>query len=936
MKISIIKKHIAVLLSISVCSIMLCLPIAVTAEESKGSVISVENVKETTENAFENYIGKYASEPYAAESITVQLNNDVETNPIIFTVNVKTKGLYTIGMTYQATGSGIDDLMLAFSVDDNVPFAEAEGLLFPRFWKDEEDSRTDSLGNEFAAKQVPFDKARYACATDIKNETNNPYYVFLSAGSHKIMLQPKNGTFKLSSFIFGTNEQPKSYIKPSNYSFTKQKTVVIDGEDTFIKNDYGIPSKSDNSSADINPHSATKTLINYIGGENWNSPGQTIVWQTPELTEGYYQIGFSFRQSYLIGGKVYRNLKIDGKTPFAEASTVPFKYSDNWQKQFFANDDNDPYLIYFSEGVHEISLTVVPGNMSKVQNLLNSAVAELGSLYIDITMITGETPDTYRDYDLFSQISDMEQRLTTVSNQLDEALKLIQNLSGQNSGTNQSTVQNMQRIIKQMLSERYSAHRYKSEYYTQYTSLAATLYDMKNMPLDIDEIILTPPETGKLNKVGIFEKCWFSILRFFVSFVRDYSGVSTDIENKDSVTVWVQWGRDQAQVLNLLSQSEFTAKNGISVNVQLVNASIIQAAMSGKGPDVILQYPRTEPVNLAMRGALYDLTQFDDLDSVLKCFNKDAEIPYRYKNGLYALPDTQTFFLMFYRKDILSELGFKIPETWDDFKELSSLLARRNLQVWIPNNPATNVEQSNAGVGSINIFPSLIMQNGLSLYSKNGKSTTLTTPGVMKIFSEWTDFYRKYRIDTAMDFYNRFRTGVCPIGISPYIVYTTLKAAAPEIDGLWSVAPIPGTIQEDGTISHISSGGGTGCAILADTKNPDASWKFLKWWTDADTQINFSNEVEAVLGPAGRIAPSNVEAFKNLSWDADMKEQILDAWNQVVEIPEYPGSYYVSRSVYQSFWNVVDANKNPKDMLLKYGKQADAEIQRKWKQYDNR
>lgn len=52
-----------------------------------------------------------------------------------------------------------------------------------------------------------------------------------------------------------------------------------------------------------------------------------------------------------------------------------------------------------------------------------------------------------------------------------------------------------------------------------------------------------------------------------------------------------------------------------------------------------------------------------------------------------------------------------------------------------------------------------------------------------------------------------------------------------------------------------------------------------------------------------------------------MLDELLSAWSQVEEIPEYPGSYYVSRSIYQSFWNVVNANKNTKDMLMKYGRE---------------
>ena len=123
---------------------------------------------------------------------------------------------------------------------------------------------------------------------------------------------------------------------------------------------------------------------------------------------------------------------------------------------------------------------------------------------------------------------------------------------------------------------------------------------------------------------------------------------------------------------------------------------------------------------------------------------------------------------------------------------------------------------------------------------------------------------------------------------------------------------------------------------MAKTRDLDASWEFLKWWTDSETQLAYSNELESVLGPAGRVALSNIEAIKGLSWDYSMLDSILEAWGEVSEIPEYPGSYYVSRSIYQSFWNVVNDNQNTKDMLMEYGTEADEEIARKWKQYSNR
>ena len=167
-----------------------------------------------------------------------------------------------------------------------------------------------------------------------------------------------------------------------------------------------------------------------------------------------------------------------------------------------------------------------------------------------------------------------------------------------------------------------------------------------------------------------------------------------------------------------------------------------------------------------------------------------------------------------------------------------------------------------------------------------------------------------------MSVYNRFRTGTAPIVISTYDLYTTIKVAAYEIEGLWGMSKIPGTVNADGTISHASSGSGTGCGILKATKNPEYAWEFLKWWTEAETQHAYSNGVEAILGAAGRIPSSNKEAIKMYAWEDDMLENVIDAWQYVEEIPEYPGSYYVTRSIYQAFWNVASAGKSTKDMLM--------------------
>ncbi len=907
-----------------------------TSTEEGVSPEETITTEEVSSSAYASYIEKQTA-ANATDSVETPCDLQVSDTPATLEVTIPADGLYTLGFSYKATDKNTEKLTFSVKIDGELPFDEAAKLVLSRIWVNEGGNRVDGIGNEFAPKQVPTDKFYFDMVTDITDWTNDPYLFYLTAGTHTIEIAKLYGEFKIEKVTLGAVEELPKYTAP-NGNFYKGEPVVIEGEDAKIKTSHWLVGKSDTSTVDISPQDSAKSLVNYIGGGNWSTNGDTLTWETPEMKAGYYNIAFMYRQNAVLGAKVYRDLKIDGKTPFAEAANVGFSYTYEWKETTFADQKGNPYYVWFDAGKHTISLTVVPGEIAEIRDLLKEATAEIGDLYIDITMITGETVDTYRDYDLFKQISDMLPRIKEIYKKLAKASKQLQILTGEKSGSYISIINNMNQVLQLMVENRYTAHRYKDIFYSRYTSLASVLYEMNSMPLDLDRISLYAKDTKEpIETPGALASMWYSVERFFISFVQDYNNVSIAKEGADNVTIWVNWGRDQAQVLNSLIQTTFTPDHpDISVNIQLVNASVVQAILSGKGPDVLLQHSRSEPVNLAMRGVLYDLKKFKDYDDVLKNFGADAALPYEYKGGSYGLPDTQSFYLMYYRTDILEEMGLTVPETWEDFEEVVRLLATNNLTAWMPNNTMTSVGQANTGIGSINLFPTLMLQKGVPIYTEDGRSTNLSASESAVVFKEWTDFYTKLRMPRTMDFYNRFRTGSCPIGISTHTMYTTLKAAAPEIDGKWSVALVPGTVKEDGTINHVTSGGGSACSIMKNSKNPKAAWEFLKWWISADTQLNYSNEIETILGPTGRVSVSNIEAFESLQWDMEMKDTIVTAMKQIEEVPEYPGSYYVSRSVYQSFWNVVENSQNTKETLLKYSEEANIEIERKWRQYENR
>ena len=109
---------------------------------------------------------------------------------------------------------------------------------------------------------------------------------------------------------------------------------------------------------------------------------------------------------------------------------------------------------------------------------------------------------------------------------------------------------------------------------------------------------------------------------------------------------------------------------------------MLPATVAGIGPDLVVQ-SSPDVFNFAMRGAAYPLSEFDDAEEVAARFDEASLITMRYLGNLYGLPETVSFNMMFYRTDIFEELGIKVPQTWDELIEISTVLANNNMQIGV-------------------------------------------------------------------------------------------------------------------------------------------------------------------------------------------------------------------------------------------------------------
>lgn len=921
--------------------------IALTAQADTGSnAQSVNLTKYSADTDYSSYLSENSELKSGEENVRLSFDG-IERAPII--VNDKENlllkgeffkgGIYNLCFDYRVLG-GKSDIKIGVKIDGIYPFEGADEILLPTMWEDGTDIRKDDFGNEFSPEQVIYGSFYTMPLSDSTGAVTYPYCFAFSVGTHTVEFEVSGGEIELNSVTAIVPDDGstsyKDYIsKYSSYKNYSGETVVIEGEKADIKTRNSIISRADNSSKKLTPSSIAVSKINYIGGTNWKNSGDEIIWKINVPEDGLYKLGIMYKQDQVINGFSYRHLKIDGYTPFEEAGHIAFPYNTGWEFYEFADNSDNPYLFALTAGEHELSLSVTLGQTAEFYSRLKGYTQKIGDLYIDIIMITGESPDNNRDYELFRQIPDYDSTLKSLYDGLEDLAEDVEELNGSRGGNYVAAIRNMSRVIKEMLDNSYTAQLYVKDFYTNYTTLSSWLYEMTVMPLSIDQIRLAAPNRDFGEKsVNVFEGIEFSVMRFLASFSKAYNSVSNAKNDENTIKIWVNWGRDQAQVLNSLIQETFTAKNGINVNLEVVNADLIKGMLSNNQPDLALHMSRAVPVNLAMRGALYDLSNFSDYNETVAQFGESATVPYEYADGVYALPDQQSFYLMFYRKDILEELRIAVPETWEEFMAATAVLQRNNMNSYIPYTKITSATTTDTGIGGLNLYATVLMQSGGEFYNSSKTQSLLTGTTALSAFKYWTDMYTQYKLPTEADFYNRFKVGTCPLGISIYTQYTTFLQAAPEIRGRWGIALVPGMKDDNGGINRTVSGAGTGCAILNKSNKKELAWEFLKWWISADTQVRYSADVESVLGAVSRVPTANIEAFSRMGWDKDDLAVLVKQQSCIKEIPEIPGSYYLSRSVDQAYWTVINGKSTVKDALTKWGKEADKEIARKISEYE--
>ncbi len=870
-----------------------------------------------------------------------------EDGQLDFTVDVEKAGAYNIEVCYYPITGGNTTSEMSVLIDGEIPYDTASRVSFPRVWKSAYPITPNERDNETRPPQIEAPDWVTTSFKDSDGLFNEPLYFYFDEGAHTVSLSSEKASVAIAYVKLCQYEPAQAYTKPSDAELASNsgaEPIRIQGENYISTNSQTIFPTYDRGTYLTEDHTGNqshpvKERYNTVGDGTWDSAGQMVTWEMDVPADGYYKIGIKGRQDVMRGLYSNRRLYIDGEVPSEPFEQLKFNYSTDWQMVSPTDSTGDAAYVYLTAGKHTLTLEAVPGEIGESMRRLDEIVYEANQYYRKILMITGPNPDKYTDYYVHKEIPELLEVCARLSAALRVEQETIESLSNQ-TGSEATALARLADVLDRCVDKPNKIPTYisNSSIKDNVTAVSSWMREYRDQPLEIDFIELLPAydASGKVSKFtnvkeNFFKSLAFGAKGFIGSFFEDYTVLSDS--TAESIVVWVGLGRDQTTVVKQLTESEFTPNTGIDVSINLVQGTIMEAVLAGKGPDVAMFVGGEFPVNLAIRDLLVPLNDMEGFDEVASRFQETAMVHYTYDDVAYGIPITRTFPMMFYRKDMLSDIGITAPpETWDDLIDMLPAIQRKYMQpgLILPTNVNGNAVAPSTEVG--HTFALLMLQSGTNYYNADQTATNFDSVEAVNAFDMWTKFYTTYNFDQTYDAFSRFRTGEAPIVIQNYATfYNQLNVAAPEIKGAWDFCPVPGTRREDGTISHAANSSGAGFIVLKDCKNVEGAWEYIKWFTSTDTMVTYGQNVEGVMGPLGRFESANVEALQKLNWSKSDLVKINAQLNELDEIPIIPSSYVVTRGVMNAFRAVVNDADNARETLRWYNKDINAEITRKRK-----
>ena len=864
---------------------------------------------------------------YVNDVLAVKAGDTVTLN-----IDVPVSGRYVMSFDYLSYDESILPVEMGMKIDGGYPFYEARSMKFETTWVSD-GVDVDRYGNEIVSLPDKLIRWEHKEVMDASYRYSDPLPVELTAGVHKLELNIQEGTLLLGNISL---EAPGDVAEYAGSTKAEGNALItIEAEDFYQRNDSSIHAIGEYGSS-LSPLSATTTVLNIIDEDSFNEAGQTVSYKFHVDNAGYYYIGMNYRQSEKNDFPVFVDWKIDGEIPNSAFKSYQVEAANKFRTVTLTDDNDDKLSVYLEPGDHTISLTISADNLRYALEAVDEIMSGISDLSLEVTKVAGTNKDKYRDLKLTRYIPDVQDRLLGWVDELYSLAEQAQPYVNANSPDKVAAFSYLLIAANQLksLAEKPNELVYRvDELSTSVNSIntqIANFVDLINdNDLSIDRIYIYQDGARLPKGQNIFQSIGTSLKRFGYSFMgQSYSASNTD---ESHIQVWVNRPRTYVEIMQKMIDEKFTPETGIEVDLSIMTDAqkLILSNASGDTPDIATGINYSIPFDLAIRGSLVDLSKFDNYKEVFGRYSEGLLVPSVVGDGLYSLPETMNFYVMFYRTDILSKLGLSVPNTMDELIAMLPDLQMRGLNVYYPT-AAMLVMRNFHGTTPI------IYQMDGALYGDTALDILVDSEATVEGFTELTELFTLYDLPVDVpNFYQHFRNGDLPIGIADFNSYNLILNAAPEIANSWSIALVPGIEDEEtGEVKRYMSGGAESTVMFSsDDEREQKAWQFMEWWSRADIQAEFGQRLQILYGDEYIWPTANLEAFERLPYPTSDKDIILTQAQYILETPRLLGSYMMERELSNAFNDVVVNGDTVRSRIDEVAKTVLRETERKLEEF---
>lgn len=353
---------------------------------------------------------------------------------------------------------------------------------------------------------------------------------------------------------------------------------------------------------------------------------------------------------------------------------------------------------------------------------------------------------------------------------------------------------------------------------------------------------------------------------------------------------------EEAKNLNVMVEKFMRENPGVKVEVQAIPWSAaydkLLTGIAGMQLPDLAQMGTTWMAPFGAMGVFEELSDYIKNSFVNKdLFFEGSWQTVEMNGGIYGIPWYVDVRVMFYRTDILKDVGYDhAPQTWEELYDAAKKLAARGENMYALSLLYTGVFG--------NEFMPFAWQAGGKIFDEKGK-VRVTDPEFVEAIEYYARFFWEELAPIGGgNLFQDFASGAVPIFFSGPWMVSMIDQQTPEIKGKWSVALMP---KKQTRTSFV---GGCNWVIFNTSKNKDLAWKFIEFMTKPENQLEWYKTVSSLP------VVKSVWEYPELSNNPVMKvfgEQLKDAKSP----PNIPEWEEIANAISRRVEEVIYKRKTP-------------------------